>query len=527
LQFPELSLTILIVLTSLSTALIAVWLVAQRNPQRAAQARALLKDAEKATIFLFDDQELVGATAPARKLIETGASSHTGWQRLVGALADKFPTLREDLSSLAAEGQIVLRAADRNDTTVLEAEWWDDLVRIELRDTAGQNSEVPVDRQVLDALETELSMLRSVAEHAPFLLWQESQGGEIRWANKAYLSLAKELGGAAEQNTWPPKRIFNRISLHQDAPLDNASRISLQMPGQKSELWFDCHKTLIGTETLHYAIKADAAVRAETALRDFVQTLTKTFAHLPIGLAIFDRKRQLTLFNPALTDLTMLPVDFLSSRPTLSTFLDRLRDRRMIPEPRDYKGWREHLAALESAAAGGTYEETWPLPTGRTYRITGRPHPNGAVAFQFEDITSEISLTRHFRSELETGQAVMDSLSEAIAVFSPGGPLTLSNAAYVALWGVDPGTTLGEFSAAEAVRCWSAKCEPSPVWEQIERYLNQIQGRQAWRDRVKMKDGRQLDIRLTPLAAGASLIRFDAEQAAPVSNRPEPSVAGA
>ncbi|MFV2035742.1 MAG: PAS-domain containing protein, partial [Halocynthiibacter sp.] len=244
--------------------------------------------------------------------------------------------------------------------------------------------------------------------------------------------------------------------------------------------------------------------------RDFVQTLTKTFAHLPIGLAIFVRRRQLALFNPALTDLTTLPVDFLSSKPTLHAFLDRLRDRRMTPEPRDYKGWREHIAALEAAATDKGYEETWALPTGRTYRITGRPHPNGAVAFQFEDITSEISLTRRFRSELEMGQAVFDSLSEAIAVFSPGGPLTISNAAYVALWGVDPSTTLGDINGQDAVRHWSAGCAPSPFWDRVEHFLNQVHGRDALEDAVDMKDGRRLLIRLTPLMGGATLIRFTA-----------------
>jgi hypothetical protein len=58
-------------------------------------------------------------------------------------------------------------------------------------------------------------------------------------------------------------------------------------------------------------------VRAQQAQKNFVQTLTKTFATLAIGLAIFDRNRQLMLFNPALIDLPALPADFLSARPNL------------------------------------------------------------------------------------------------------------------------------------------------------------------------------------------------------------------
>ena len=62
----------------------------------------------------------------------------------------------------------------------------------------------------------------------------------------------------------------------------------------------------------------------------------------------------------------------------------------MMPEPKDYRSWRQQMSDLEAAAQNGTYEETWALPTGQTYRVTGRPHPDGAVALLFEDISAEV-----------------------------------------------------------------------------------------------------------------------------------------
>ena len=109
-------------------------------------------------------------------------------------------------------------------------------------------------------------------------------------------------------------------------------------------------------------LPADAAVRAERSLREFVQTLTKTFADLPIALAIFDRQRQLQLFNPALIDLTNLPTGFLTARPTLFDLLDKLRELRMVPEPKDFRSWRQQMSNLESAAATGHHVEEWSLP---------------------------------------------------------------------------------------------------------------------------------------------------------------------
>ncbi len=161
--------------------------------------------------------------------------------------------------------------------------------------------------------------------------------------------------------------------------------------------------------------------------RNFVQTLTKTFAQLSVGLAIFDADRRLVLFNPALHDLTLLPAEFLIARPTLFSFLDRLRDHQMIPEPKDYSSWRDQMGALESAAAEGSYHETWPLPNGQTFRVTGKPHPNGAIAFLLEDISDEVSLTRKFRSQIDISAAVIDNLETAICVFSSSGSLVLAN----------------------------------------------------------------------------------------------------
>ena len=59
-----------------------------------------------------------------------------------------------------------------------------------------------------------------------------------------------------------------------------------------------------------------------------------------------------------------------------------------MPEPNDYSAWRAEMQDLARAAAEGRYQETWTLPTGSIYQVTGRPHPSGAIAFLFEDISA-------------------------------------------------------------------------------------------------------------------------------------------
>ncbi len=379
----------------------------------------------------------------------------------------------------------------------------------------------------------------------PFPIWRETSGGEVVWANAAYLDLVAGRLGPGEDMIWPLPRLFGRLD--PEASGDLQAETAMGIAAQRRRLppmaaapeggpgtargapeWFDVVLRDLDGQRLLYALPADGAVQAEQSLRAFMQTLTKTFAQLPTGLAIFDHARRLAMFNPALVDLTSLPPDFLSARPSLVAFFDALRDRSMIPEPRDYRTWRARLTDLEQAAANGLYSEVWHLPGGQTYRVTGRPHPNGALALLVEDISSEVSQTRRYRADLELGQAVIDAMDEAIAVFSPAGVLVLSNAAYARLWDHDPAGGLGQEGQAGAV-CdhWRAQAVPSSIWDQAEDFIATIPPRQGWTDRTWLRDGRALRCRFMALAGGATLAGFELEAEAETTTAAEPSATDA
>ncbi|WP_218918116.1 PAS-domain containing protein [Falsihalocynthiibacter arcticus] len=461
-------------------------------------------------VFLFDDEKLVDATTRARALLNSRPQGSSEWRQFCVLAQTRFPDLPLEMAELASEGSLTIQASDPADFAEIRAEWWNGVARIELVEDATASTETVVDPHSMNAMKRELETLRKTAEMSPYYVWQQTVDGVITWANSSYFTLSQEFDGSAEKpvQTWPPSRLFQSVSLAQGSPEGRAHRVSVKFPEETNGRWYEVFSTTIGDESLHFATSADGVVRAETALRDFVQTLTKTFAHLPTGLAIFDKKRQLALFNPALTDLTGLQPMFLSLRPTLVSFLDKLREGQVIPEPKNYKGWRAQISALEAAAVDGTYSETWTLPSGQTYRVTGRPHPDGAVAFLFEDISAEVSLTRRFRRELEIGQAVLDSFREAIAVFASDGMLTMSNSTYTSLWGVDPGTTLGEMSVVDAMAHWRTKCEDSALWSSIQSYIATNGSREEKSFKLRLLEGGNLTCRLAPVAGGGTLIAF-------------------
>lgn len=253
---------------------------------------------------------------------------------------------------------------------------------------------------------------------------------------------------------------------------------------------------------------ADRLMQAEGSLRDFMQTLTKTFAQLPIGLAIFDRSRVLQLFNPALIDLTGLSPEFLIGRPTLAMLLDAMRESSMLPEPRDYQSWRRQLIEMELAAASGLFVDTWTLPSGQTYRVTGRPHPNGALAFLVEDISTEMMRTRRYRADLELGQAVIDAMGDAVVVFAQDGGVSMSNTAARALWGEELSGLSASRGDAPVFTLWRKKTAPTLLWNDLEEYIGKFGPRDAWEGEVRLNDGRLLHCRVAPMPHGATLVAF-------------------
>ncbi|TNC74322.1 PAS-domain containing protein [Rubellimicrobium roseum] len=467
-------------------------------------------------VLLFEQGTLVDATPGAQRLLQQTARVGSDLSRLATALARGFgPDLEQRLAGLPRFGRLVL--ASPHGAGTLEIADEGRALRVTLAPDATAGS--AVDLLALRAAEAELDLLRGLAEAAPQPIWMMDERGGLAWANQAYLALADRAAGLPEgaaTAAWPAQPLF-------PVPADLAEgerrlqRLSLPAPPDGEPSWHDVTSLRRGEGSLHFATDVGDLVRAEAARRQFVQTLAKTFAHLRTGLAIFDRDRRLVLFNPAFVDLTSLPIGFLSGRPLVRTVLDRLRDAKILPEPRDYAGWRETVAALEAAAAEGHYHETWTLPDGRTYRVTGRPHLDGALAFLFEDISDEIGLTRRFRADLGMAQAALDALEDAVAVFSPTGVISLSNVAYARLWGLADDERTAPSLLTELAR-WEERSVSSPIWNRLRDGWNA--GRLEATGTLELHDGRDIFIRALPLARCGTLVSFRPAPTSPPDDLP-------
>ncbi len=478
---------------------VAVLMLVDRVPPASA---ATTKDDHVA--ITVSGNQITSASPAAAALMEIfdGVQDLHDWAALERLFSDRFPEFPPDASVIDAgmSSLLVSRDPARDPATLMLCNS-NGFVTVQLIDPRGSLAMHHLSARSRQAD----ARIDYAAEHAPHPIWVVGQDGTLDWGNAAYWDCARKNLGSRAGN----ELLFDPADLNL-SPERNKVRVAIAAPEGKRRLWFDVTRvTREKGDTIYFATEVSAVVHAEAAQRNFLQTLTKTFAHLSIGLAIFDRDRQLALFNPALIDLTNLSPEYLSKRPNLMTFFDGLRENQVMPEPKNYSGWRETLADVVIAASDGRYSETWNLPSGLTYRVTGRPHPDGAIAFLFEDISAEISLTRRFREELEIGHSVLDTFESAIAVFTPSGRLSFSNAAYNALWGVDSDVTPIEITAQSTTELWQSLCQPTPVWSDIRDMILSYGQREPWSAQVRRHDGRTMQCHVQPLQGGATLVRFD------------------
>ncbi len=340
--------------------------------------------------------------------------------------------------------------------------------------------------------------INSALNLAPMAIWTE-QNGEVSWQNALFDDIfrgQKSKGSQAFQGS-------------PDALKSGASaRMRLRRTKSLRAAEFTVTKSCLAGVDFYYASDATALIEAEQELQRFIQTLTQTFAHLPIGLAIFDKTRDLSLFNPALSDLLDVPAEWLIRRPSLRNFLDRLHNQGTVPEPKDYQSFRQLLIDLENGSIAGNYLAEWALSSGQVLRVVGRPHLKGGIALLFEDISKAVTVERQYRLELEQLYSAFDSLAQGVAIIDATGELAFANEAFDEMWGRTLSNSASPINAVELSRLLQEKCAPSPVWGDFRDFVLNAVERSQWQAMALMLPSNLVEMTFSPISGGQIFCEF-------------------
>ena len=321
-------------------------------------------------------------------------------------------------------------------------------------------------------------------------VWRTDVYGNVVWSNIAFDDVRDDMLRAVDDLV--KKKL-------------ETGRISISKSGEVVR-WFDISMRSVSDECVWFATPADAIIEAEHSRRELVQTLSSTFAQLTTGLAIFNKDRTLVLFNPALLQLTGLSFETCSRSPKLDSFLDDLRNRGLLPEPRDYGEWRDEIARLESQARESAYRENWYLPDGRTYRATGKPHPNGAIAFLIEDVSEDVRTFHNMRRDLEKCRDALQGISVPVAILASDGDLWQVNTAFQKLWGVPDVTKGRNISLFDLIELCQLRSQSKDVWDQLRNFVGSYSKKSEWQGTIEMDTGETVNIRFVAFGTFNTLI---------------------
>ena len=146
--------------------------------------------------------------------------------------------------------------------------------------------------------------------------------------------------------------------------------------------------------------------------------------------------------------------------------------------------------------------------------MSGRPHPDGAVAFLIEDISAEVSLARSFRSELVIGQSMMNTFDFGLAVFSSTGVLQFCNATYHEIWKLDPENAFIDVTISDSIKDWQTQSLPNPAWADIRDFVMKIGERVQWDCQMSWKDEEKFECVVKPVTLGVTMLVFERVQVA-------------
>jgi signal transduction histidine kinase len=340
--------------------------------------------------------------------------------------------------------------------------------------------------------------------------WIADGNGNLIWANARWLAAVDV----------PTVEEARKRSLSFDKAAD-VLVAEVSAAGEKRERlrWLTLHGQrrafLVTATPLEHgavAVRASDVTEAEDlrdATRKHDEAHGETLNHIADAVAIFSATKRLSFHNTAFAKIWGLEPAWLAEGPTHSELLDRLRQRRRLPETADYAAWKArelaHYEQLESAP-----DDLWTLPDGRTLRVVRQPHLQGGLLLLFSDITGELRLKAQYNGLIQVQQATLDKLNDAVAVFASDGRLRLHNEAFGRFWNVTPGQIedAGDFDGV-AELC-VPKLHDMSFWRELKGRVTDPdpQSRIPTGGEARTGDDRIISWQSRPLPDGATLIAF-------------------
>ncbi len=354
--------------------------------------------------------------------------------------------------------------------------------------------------------------LRTMIEALPMPVWRRDRNLRVIDSNNAYaaaLDLPREAVLAQAAELAPENERHRTLALARAAAAGTvqSERCHVVIAGSRRLLELSEAPDRSGG-TIGFAIDHTDLESAEGELARHVNAHGQVLESIQAAVAIYGADKRLSFFNAPFARLWGVEEEWLAGEPSLDELLERLRERRRIPEYADFRAFkRQQLAMFTSLIEPQT--ELMHRPDDRTLSVSVSPHPLGGLIFVYEDVTDRLALERSYNTLIEVQRETLDNLFEGIAVFGSDGRLKLHNPAYRTIWGLAEADLAGEPHVADIVEKIRDFYDDGRDWPALrERIIAEVTAQTPSSGPLDRCDGSVLQRATVPLPDGNVLLTY-------------------
>lgn len=472
--------------------------------ERCSRRLAVILNLEKGTNSSFEDVLKTLYKDDAKKLV-----------KYVSLLMDDGVSFEEEFV-LKSNGKHINLAGSR--INGIDGNIYCDMIWF--RDVSFESNRISDLEQEKKASQEKVRQLRDLIDNIPYPVWLRDENLKPVLVNRKYAEFVPEAGpeeivarGLEIQGINGESISTNLALVAHTANRVKKETVSLVKNGERHS--FEVIETPFHAgQSLDKICTAGALIEV-TELDELKRNLKlHQNAHLEIlgalgtAFAVFDNGFRLSFYNKAFASFWGLEDVWLESNPTYASFLDVIREKRMLPEVPDFRLYKND-EQKDFSAIIEPKEDMLHLPDGRTFRRVRAPHPMGGLVFAFEDVSDHLATRRAYNSLLSVQQEILDNLFDPVLIFGSNGRLNFFNRAYLEMWEVDEIKLQNDPGIDEIIESQAKFFGNVDDWPLLKKDIIQHLTSLTTRSfSLKRSDGVSIEVLTTALSDGSIMITY-------------------
>lgn len=388
------------------------------------------------------------------------------------------------------------------------------------RDISFATNRIKALESAKETAEEKFLLQQDLLDNLPFAVWLRDDALNISYFNKKFadfipeknreeildnhLEILDTAGESVSRDLAQQAHDSNRLSKKSVSVIVKGNRVTMET----YEVPFYAEQNLEKTFSSGCLINITELDELRRHLKQHQNAHLEILGALGTAFAVFNQNMTLDFYNQAFSKLWKLDSSWLEGHPTYQSFLDTLRENRLLPEVPDYKSFKKDELQKFSQIIE-PINDLLHLPNSKTLRRIRAPYPMGGVIFAYEDISDRLAATSAYNALISIQNEILSNLFDAVLIFGSNGRLVFFNESYLKLWNGDKSFLNTEPSFDELLDSQRSFFAQNENWTNLKKELSEIILNMTSKTlSLNREDGISLKLNVAHLSDGSLMITY-------------------